>query len=71
MAGREHQAQHIVADVLIDRRIGIGGRPFQLVRHLDGQFGFLAIEPGPAAELIDRAALGDGHEPGSRVIRDP
>ena len=68
MARREHQAQQVVADVIVDRRdellldgsAGVGGRSDLFV---------LALGEAPAAQHVDRPVLRGGHEPGARVLR--
>ena len=70
MAGDEHQPQQVVADVVVERVLGVApGQPHPLVE-LAGQLVVLAIEQGPAAQQIDGAVLGRLHQPGARVARD-
>src|SRR5690606_5829665 len=66
VAGDQHQPQEIVADLLVDpgldarrRSSGAGLDDLVLAR--------LHLAP---AELIDRAALGGGHQPGAGVVGD-
>src|SRR6266581_2103771 len=74
MAGDEHEAQEVVADVVV-HAIDQGGfvvrrRHLLLELHLAGQLLVLALEELVAAEVIERAVLGGGYEPGARVVRD-
>src|SRR6266581_7038516 len=74
MAGDEHEAQEVVADVVV-HAIDQGGfvvrrRHLLLELHLAGQLFVLALEELVAAEVIERAVLGGGHEPGARVVRN-
>ena len=69
MAGDEHQAQQVVADVVVERVPGgAAGEPHPLVE-LARQLVVLAIEPGPAAQQIDGPVLGRLHQPRARVAR--
>ena len=69
MAGDEHQAQQVVADVVVERVLGGAvGQPRPLVE-LARQLVVLAIEPGAAAQQIDGPVLGRLHQPGARVAR--
>jgi hypothetical protein len=70
MAGREHEAQKIVADVVIDRGIEIGSGHFLLNVDLTAELLVFLFEPFAATEEIDRSMLGGGHEPSARVVRD-
>jgi len=71
MAGREHEAQEIVAHVIVERggQLSLGTllAGFELVPEL----GVLALEQLAAAQGVDAAVLRGGHEPGARVVRDP
>ena len=69
MAGREEEAQQVVADVVVDR--GLERRDFGFGRGLEipGDLPVLALEERPAAKLIDRAVLRRRHEPGAGVLR--
>ncbi len=70
MTGREHEAQEIVADVIVERGgqlpLGTLLAGFELVPEL----GVLALEQLAAAQDIDGAMLRRGHEPGAGVVRD-
>ncbi len=70
MTGREDQAQQVVADVIVERRVEITlGALFpgaQLVTELR----VLALEQLAAAKQVDRPMLRGGHQPGARVVRD-
>src|SRR6266853_471311 len=74
MAGREHEAQEIVADVVV-HTVDQGG--FEIRRgyllfelHLADELLVLALEELVPAEVIQRAVLRGGHEPGARAVRD-
>jgi hypothetical protein len=69
MAGREHQPQEIITDVVIERGVEIRGRVL-LRRQLDADLLVLPGDPFAPAQLVDRAALGGGHQPGPRVVRN-
>ena len=63
MAGEEHQAEHVVLDV-VDGGVEVG--------HVDllepvSDFGGTAAQGLRAPEVVDGAALRDGHQPGARV----
>jgi hypothetical protein len=67
MAGREHHAQEVVLDLAVDGHVDVrlGNLPLGLelmTEHLK-----LARVPLLAADEIDGAMLGGGHEPGTRV----
>jgi len=70
VTGYEHQAQEIVANVIVDRRVEIGHGHllprFQLVPHLL----VLAIEHLAPAQQVDSPVLRRGHEPRAGVARD-
>src|SRR5947208_9114185 len=68
MAGREDEAQAIVADVIVE-----GGREIRLGMLLPGQelgteLLMLAVQQLAAAKLVDGAPLRGGHQPGARVV---
>src|SRR5213083_2609193 len=68
MAGREDEAQAIVADVIVE-----GGREIRLGMLLPGQqlgteLLMLAVQQLAAAKLVDGAPLRGGHEPGAGVV---
>src|SRR6266850_7778206 len=74
MAGDEHQAQQIVADVVV-HALDQGGfvirrRDLLLELHLAGELFMLALEKLVAPEMIESAVLGGGHQPGARVVGD-
>ena len=60
MAGDEHQPQHVVA---------AGRRPVVRVEVASGSCVLLAREASGAADVVDRAALGDRGQPGAGVVR--
>ena len=70
MTGREHEAQEVVADVVVDRGVDIGLAHLLTYLELATQLLLLALEPRRSAQSVDRAVLCGGHEPGARVVRD-
>ena len=70
MAGNEHEAQEIVANIVVCRDALIRHRHLLLEFEFASELFLLALEPLVAAQPIDRAMLGRCHEPGARVIRD-
>ena len=67
MAGDEDEAQEIVADLVVERRVEVGLRGRL---ELPAELLVLAGEERRPAELVDRPVLGRGHQPGSRTLRD-
>ena len=65
MAGYEDQPQQVVAHRLVQRGAEIGylGLPPRLF--------VLAVDPRPPAQQLDGAVPGRGHQPRSRVVRQP
>src|SRR5262245_55860116 len=70
MARGEYQAQQVVADVVVERRIQIGPAGFLLDFELAADLLVLALEELLAAQEIDRAMLGGGHQPRARIVGD-
>jgi hypothetical protein len=70
MAGDEHQAQEIVADRIVDRRLELFDDAVLLGVEIAGDLLMLHLEALGAAEVVDRAVLGGRHQPGARVVRD-
>ena len=70
VAGREHEAQEVVADVVVERRLESSARAASAGLELVAELLVLALEPRPRRSEVDRAVLGRGHEPGARVVRD-
>ena len=67
VAAGEHEAEQVVADVVDLERARLGGeRDLELAHELL----LLALERRAAAQRVDRAVLGGGHQPGARVVRD-
>ncbi len=69
MAGREDQAQHLVAEILVAAAIEIVIRHGVLLgveRSRDRAM--LAGQHRRAAQVIERAVLGGGHQPGARTV---
>jgi hypothetical protein len=79
MAGGEHESQEVVANVIVKRGVEIFHRdlagtdlasPDLLDDTLATEFFVLALNPRIAAEVINGAMLGGGHQPGARIVRD-
>ena len=70
MAGGEHEAQQVVADVVVERGVEIRHGHLLLRLELVAELLVLALEQLAPAQQVDRAMLGGGHEPGARVVRD-
>lgn len=68
MAGDEHQAQNVVA--LAEGPVQIAHRRLLPPRYLAAHLLLLALEHPLPAQQIDRTALGGGHEPRPRIVRD-
>ena len=70
MAGREHQAQEVVTDVVVDGRLEIGDGHGLPGLELAADLLVLALDRLAAAQPVQGPVLGGGHEPGARVVRD-
>ncbi len=71
VAGDEHEAQQVVTDRIVQRRIELwDGLLLKIQQVVANLLVFLRQPLGPA-QLIDGATLRRGHEPGSGVVRDP
>ena len=70
VAGGEHKAQEIVANLIVERGIEIGLRRLLLNLKLITELLMLSFEQLVAAEKIDRSMLRGGHEPGAGIVRD-
>src|SRR6185369_14898370 len=68
--GDKHEAQEIVADLVIKRGVEIGQRRFLLDFESVAEFPMLALEQLVAAEEIDRPMFCSRHEPGTRLVGD-
>ncbi len=70
MAGREDQAQQIVANVVVQCRVDlVEGRLLSLLE-LAAELRDLALECLAPPMEVDRAMLRGGHEPGTRIVGD-
>src|SRR5262249_10508514 len=65
MAGREHETQQVVTDVLVESSIEVWGL---LLVHLAPDLLVLALDQPGAPPCIERAVLRRGHEPGARIV---
>jgi hypothetical protein len=70
MTADEHQAQEVVAHVVVDRGVTI--KPGHVLSGLElaTELLMLALERSVSPQQIDGPTLPDGHEPGARVVRD-
>ena len=70
MAGREDQAQEVVADVVVEGRVEI--RRGRLLRLSSSRPSSSCLRSSTlrSAQQVDRPVLGGGHEPGAGVVRD-
>src|SRR2546421_57286 len=69
MAGREDQAEQIVADLIVDRLDQVGLGTDLALLQLAAEVLVFGVLHLAAAQVIDRAMLGGRHEPGPRIIR--
>ena len=70
MAGREDEAQQVVADVVVERRLQLRRRQPLPGLQLAAELLVLALGQLPPAQPVDGPVLGRGHEPGAGVVRD-
>ncbi len=68
MAGGEHQAQQVVADVVVERRLQVRPRLVLQGLELAAQFLVLAVQHLATAHHVDGAATGDRHQPCARIV---
>ena len=60
--------KQVVADIVVERRIGIGRKAFPVDLQLAADLLMLALQHLVAAQMIEGAPLGGGHQPGARVV---
>ena len=70
VAGGEHKAQEIVANLIVERGIEIGLRRVLLDLKLITELPMLSFEQLVAAEKIDGSMFCGGHEPSAGIFRD-
>ena len=70
MAGGEDEAEDVVVDDLVEGVVHGFAELLLLVFELAGDFCVLVLEHAVAAEGVDGAALGCGHEPGGGLFGD-
>ena len=70
MAGREDEAQQLVAEIIVHGRFDRLGRAVARLVQRPCDLLVLALAHLVAPEGVDGAALGDGHQPGTRIGRD-
>jgi hypothetical protein len=68
MAGDEHEAEKIIAHIVIELSFKIR-HSHLLGLKLAAKFLVFEFQPRAPAEVIDSAMLGCGHEPGARIFR--
>src|SRR5258708_39488669 len=71
MTGREHEAQEVVSDIVVDGGLEVSDGQLLPRVELSAELLVLAREPLASTKLVDSAILRRGHEPGARVVRDP
>ena len=71
MAGREHEAEQVVAHVVVPGRLEGGHRHRLLDREVTSELLVLSVEHRPPSEEVDGPMLGRGHQPRAWVARDP
>jgi hypothetical protein len=70
MAGGEDEAQDVIVDDLVESSIECVGELLLLEFEIARDLSVFLLEHAAAAEVVDGAALGCGHEPGGGVVRD-
>src|SRR5258708_12297229 len=70
MAGYEHEAQEVVANVIVERGVEIRHGHLLLRLKLAAKLLVLALKPLVSAEHVDSTMFRGGHEPSARVVRD-
>jgi len=70
VARREHEAQQVVAHVIVERRIEARGRIREQRVDFAADLGFLPLVELAMTDAVDGAIAGRGHEPGPGVLRD-
>ena len=70
MAGHEHEAQQVVADVVVEGGIEIRRGPISFRLELAAELLVFSLDQLGPAQPVDRAMLRSGHEPGARVVGD-
>ena len=70
MAGDEHEAEQIVADLIVQRRVEIRLPRLLLDFELVTELLMLAFAQAVAAEDVDRPMLRGGHEPRAGIVRN-
>ena len=70
VAGREDEAQQLVAEIIVHGRFDRLGRAVARLVQRPRDLLVLALAHLVAPEGVDGAAFGDGHQPGARIGRD-
>lgn len=71
MAGREDQAEEIVADVVVKRTIDLGDDVGPVALDVVAELGILALAELPSPELVDRPVARRRHQPGAGIAGNP
>ena len=71
MAGGEDQPQQVIADVIVERGVEIGGRGVLRDLQLVAELLMLALEERAPAQEVDGAMLRRRHEPRAWIARNP
>src|SRR6185437_13217906 len=70
MTGREHEAQKVVAHVIVDRGVKIRYGHLLLDLKLVADLLMLALQPLVTAQEVDGTMFRGGHQPSARIVRD-
>jgi hypothetical protein len=70
VAGCEDEREQLVLDLVTEPRLHVRHLQPAVDLQLPAELVALALVERLAAEAVDRAVLGGGHEPGARVVRD-
>jgi hypothetical protein len=70
VARGEHQAQQVVADIVVERGVEVGRLARAGGLQVMAQFLVLALDQLCAAQAVDGAVPGGGHQPGAGLVGD-
>ena len=70
MAGNEDEAQKLIADIVVHGGFEVLDPGIALTLEVAADLLVLAREHPVAADAVDGAALGRGHQPGAGIVRD-
>ncbi len=71
MAGDEHEAEQVVADVIVDRGVEIRHGRIPPGLEFVAELLVFTVEHLAPAQLVDCPMLRGGHEPGARIVGHP